>query len=470
MKKITFLVIGLSLAHTNIAYSEDLLTIYRQAVDADPTLKQAGLKVEIGADQKGQTFGEMLPQVSANANWSANNQRQNHTTYTKSTAATPIGGTPQVFPTVTTPHTKPESLSYPGTRYSLSLTQTVLDFAKFWNWRKAQAIEDQLSSELIEAQHSLMEKVVKNYFGVLEAEDQLYLYQTEKQATEKQLEQVKKRFAKQLVKITDLYDVEARLDQLQASEIEAETSLTTAKESLKELTNADPITLYKLKDNIEYQPLEGNLEDWIAVAKSENPTLAAQLHAIEAADNDVAVQKSKFLPVVDAQFNYYDTNTGYQSANIGQTEVQVASLNVTVPIFTGGSTTHRLFEAKHRLELNKSDNEAKIRALIKETSDSYLSTNANIRRIAASQKALESTTKARQAKDKGFQYGVETMTDVLIAQQNEFKAKRDLSTAKYNYIKNRIRFMHSTGLITEENLEEVNNWLQAAPNTSENKS
>ncbi len=438
MNKIISVALCLFLAQPRLACAEDLLTVYQQAIAADPTLKSAGIKTEIGAAQKGQAFGEMLPQVTASANWSANNQRQS-----SSTAA--------------------NTSNYHGTRYTLSLNQTVIDFAKFWNWRKAQEIEDQYSSELTEAQHALMFHVVEKYFGVLEAEDQLSFLQTEQQATEKQLEQVNRQYAKLLVKITDLYDVEARLDQIKASEIEAETILTTAIESLKELTNTTPATLYRLRDSIEYQHLEGNLEDWIAVAKSENPTLAAQLHTIAAADNDVAAQKSRYLPVVDAQFNYYDTNTGYQSANIGQTETQVAAINVNVPIFTGGVTTHRLFEANHRLELSKTENEAKIRALIKETSDSYLSTNANVRRIDASQKALKSTAKARLAKETGFKYGVETLSDVLDAQQQEFKAKKELSKAKYSYIKNRIRFMQATGLITEENLSEVNSWLQAEP-------
>jgi|GEM_PF-6985516 len=45
--------------------------------------------------------------------------------------------------------------------------------------------------------------------------------------------------------------------------------------------------------------------------------------------------------------------------------------------------------------------------------------------IGASQKALGgSTAKARQAKEAGFKYGVETMSDVLDTQQQEFKAKK----------------------------------------------
>ena len=50
-----------------------------------------------------------------------------------------------------------------------------------------------------------------------------------------------------------------------------------------------------------------------------------------------------------------------------------------------------------------------------------------------------------------------------MAQQNEFKARRDLSVAKYAYIKNKMRFLQSIGLINEENIFEVNNWLKAFP-------
>ena len=129
--------------------------------------------------------------------------------------------------------------------------------------------------------------------------------------------------------------MEARLDQIKADEIEAESLLLIARQALKELTNTSPQQLDKLREGIDYNELEGKLDDWLAVAKSENPLLAAQLSAIEAASNNVAVQKSRYLPVVDLQLNYYDTNTGYQSVQTNSTETQVAAINVNVPIFTG---------------------------------------------------------------------------------------------------------------------------------------
>lgn len=425
----------LAITQFHDAFAEDLLTVYQQALEADPTLKSSELMVEIAAAQKRQALGTMLPQVTANANWSANNSRQTSGIHAAHD-------------------------NYHGTRYYLSANQTLIDFGKFWTWRKAQKVEDQYQAQNLEAEHAVIQNITEKYFDVLEAEDQLYFYRTEKAATEKQVEQVKKQYAKQMLKITDVYEVEANLDLIIANEIDAETALVKAKESLKELTNTPAVGLYTLREDVEYKLLEGSLEDWIAVAKSENPTLAAQISAIEAASHDVAAQKAKNLPVVDLQFNYYDTNTGYQSIRTNTTETQVAAINVTVPIFSGGTQLNQVFESQHRLALAENENEAKVRALIKETSDAYLSSNASVRRIKAAQKALESNTKSREAKEKGFNYGVETVTDVLLAQQAEFKARRELSQAKYSYIKNRIRFMHAIGLISVDNLMEVNEWLQ----------
>ncbi len=438
MNKLKRLVACMILAQAPNAYSEDLLTIYQQALEADPESKAASINVEISKEQTQEALGQMLPQISGSANWSKNIQD-----------------------TAATAGRKETTSKYDGTRYYVSLNQTLFDFAKFWNWRRANTIEEQYSAENIGAQHALMHNVIDKYFGVLEAEDQLFFYQTEKKAMEKRLEQTQHQFSKQLVKITDVYAVEARLDQLRASEIEAETIVVTARESLKELTNTPFSDLYKLKEEVDYKPLEGQLDQWVEVAKSENPTLAAQLKAIEAAHDGVTMQKSKFLPEVDLQLNYYDTNTGYQSSNLGtQYATQVGAINVSVPLFDGGVSIHQLFESEHKLELAKNQNEAKVRALIKETSDSFLSSNASVRRIAASRKALASAIKSREATESGFKRGVETITDILNAQQEEFKAKRELSQAKYAYIKHRARFMRSVGMITEQNIEEVNNWLQ----------
>jgi outer membrane protein len=425
------------LACSQTVLAEDLLTVYQQALQADPQLKSAEENIEIGAALKGQALGQMLPQVNVSGNWSTNKQ-----TLRGLNRAT--------------------TSNYNGTRYYVSLNQTLFDFAKFWEWRRMSKAEDQYAAEAIEAHNKLMFDVVNRYFIQLEAEDQLSFAKTEKQAAQKQLEQIQKQYAKQLLKITDLYAVEARLDKVIADEILAESQRVTALESLRELTGATPSALNKLRDAVDYQEIQGDLQQWIDVAQSQNPALSAKQNAILVAENNVTVQKSKFLPVADFQLNFYDTNTGYQNSNIGaDTQTEIAAINLNVPLFSGGTTTHQVIEAKHHLQISKNENEAATRSIIKETSDAFLTTNANARQIKASKKALESASKSREAMERGFHYGVVTISDVIKAQQDEFSVKKDFAQAKYNYIINRIRFMHAVGSIAEENLQEINSWLEA---------
>ena len=436
--KLTLL--GLAWISVEGVHAENLVQVYQQATEADPTLKSADAQVEIVSAQKGQALGQLLPQISGSANWSENKQTVNARNGGQSVES-----------------------NYPGTRFYVSLNQSIIDFAKFWNWRRSQEVETQFELQRKAAQQTSMYNVVERYFIVLEAEDQLKFLQTELAATQSQFQQTQKQYSKQLVKVTDVYEVEARLDRIQADIIEAESLVSSAKQALRELTNINNPHLYTLKEEIEYKELEGKLEDWIQVALSDNPALAALHKAIDAADSDVAAQKSKHLPVVDLQLNYYNTDTGFQSTRTPEIQTQVAAINVNVPIFSGGTTTQQVFEAQSRLALSKHEDEAKLREIVKETSDAFLTSNANVKRIKASMKALESAQKAHKAMDISYKYGVATIGEVLVTQQAEFKAKRDLAQSKYSYIKNRFRFLQAIGTINEDNIHEANDWL--APST-----
>jgi outer membrane protein len=433
-----------------IGMSDDLLSVYQQALEADPELRSSEVKIKIGEAQKGQALGEMLPQITASGNWSANKQTQAQ----RQSFLSPL---------------QDVTNNYGGTRYVVSINQTLLDLPKYWNWQRSKSVESQYTMENIQAQQTLLYNVVERYFGVLEAEDELKFYKSEEETTAQQLKQIQKLFDRQLAKITDLYALEARLDQVKASIIEAEAKVVTAKESLKELTNISTSSLAELRDEVEYKELEGKLEDWLEVGINENPALSAQQYAIEAADNDVATQKARHMPVVELQLTYYNTDTGFQSTRTGPTDTQVAAINVNLPIFSGGTTTKRTQEAQHKLTLNKYAKEAQVRELVKETSDAFLNSNASVRRINATRKSLESTHKSREAMEMGFSYGVETISDVLNAQQEEYKAMRDLAQAKYSYIKNRMRFLQAIGTISEENLNEVNKWLLPTASTESKK-
>jgi len=428
-KKIIVLFYLLSI--TLSAKADNLITIYQQALDSDPNLKAAQLQTEISEAQQAQAGGALLPQASANVNISYNDQHSDLT----------------------------GADSYTGERYSVSLTQSLIDVSKIYNWQRAQALTEKSEMDFQQAHQILMYDVVERYFTVLAMQDNLQLVEQEITTTERQLKQIQRQYEKNIVKITDVYELEAKLDKLFADTIETETRLDVAKQGLTELTGERVSSLAKLKNNIQFTKLAGKIKAVTEQAQLNSPLVKAQNKEIIAADYDVISQHAKHLPVVDIQLQYYNTDNGYQNRQTPVIDTKVASVNINIPLFSGGATYQRAQEATKQLMLSKQRKTSLLRSIEKETRDAFSSANASVRRIKAANRAQKTAVKAREAMEKGFTYGMQSIGDVLISQAREFTANRDLLEAKYTYIKNRIRFERSVGTLSVQSLAEINAWL-----------
>ena len=71
-----------------------------------------------------------------------------------------------------------------------------------------------------------------------------------------------------------------------------------------------------------------------------------------------------------------------------------------------------------------------------------------------------STQAALGAIESGFQAGTRTSVDVLNAQRDLFRAKRDFSESRYDYILDILRLKQAAGVLGEDDLTEVNGWLE----------
>jgi len=55
--------------------------------------------------------------------------------------------------------------------------------------------------------------------------------------------------------------------------------------------------------------------------------------------------------------------------------------------------------------------------------------------------------------------GTRTAVDVVQSERSTFQAKRDLSRARYDYIVNSLNLKQAAGLLTVDDIEDVNAWL-----------
>lgn len=412
--------------------AQDLIAIYQQALQADPNVKTARLQVEVGEAQHWQAVGALLPQINASANLSLNDKRNIQS--------------------------KAED-AFKGERYSLSLTQSLIDIPKVLDWLRSDKVIEQYLQASVDAEQILMQTIVERYFAVLVAQDNLRLLHQEIELMETQLQQLRSQYEKQLVKITDVYEMEAEYDLLIADRVDAQAQLDVARQGVFELTGQNVETLLGLCDEVDFVALSGSLEQRLLQARKLNAGLKAQELAMEASDYEVSMAHAQHLPVVDLQLNYFRSNTGFENTLTTESGTQVAAINVNVPLFSGGMMLAQADEAIKNREINRQKQVAILRQIIKETREAFLSTNASVQRIEATAKALESALKASEAMQKGFGYGVQTISDVLISQQRVFEARKELLAVRYAYVTFWIRLQKVTGSITKASLETINGWL-----------
>ncbi len=413
------------------ARAENLVSVMEQALSSDPRVKISELQLEISENQNWRALSPLLPQLNASSQFSHNERTQ-------------VGGGRD---------------SYKGEKYAVSASQVIFDFDAISNKIKTARLVDRYGYELEDVIGTVLLDVTERYLGVLGEHDNLALVQAEKESVQSQLSRYEKLYEKGLVKVTDLLDARVRRDTIQADEIEILNQLEVAREALVRLTGQPPGTLARLDSHAAFPVVEGEMTDWVDRAKQNNPGLMASKMTVAAAESKVKQSWGGFMPRVDLRLSHQKSDIGFENSRAPRNRTNTASLVVSLPLFSGGSSYFALQESRSQVQLEQMRQEDLMREIVRSTREAYLNANSNWRRIAASEKRLDSARESHKAMTKSFEYSAVTVVDVLNALQQEFAARRDLLRAKYAYLLAWLRLHYLAGELTPEEIHLLNGLL-----------
>ncbi|BAP45963.1 TolC family outer membrane protein [Pseudomonas sp. 21LCFQ02] len=412
-------------------YSADLMTLYKESRLEDPRILSAYARAQAGKEHEREAFGSLLPQISANAG--ANRIKQVN---------------------------EQVDQVYNSENYSIGLSQVLYNKKAWENWQRYKSLAKQSLSESDEAQAEATVDLAQRYFAALAADDELELTQAERRATQKNLDQVSALYERQYAKKTDVLELQARVDLLAAQEVDARNQVRVTRAALSEIVGR-PVTekLSRVRDDVQLKVSEQTLESWVQLAQTENPAIKSNLSAVEAAQAGVRGGKGDHYPSLSLNLSAQNTNEGYNNALAPKTDSYVAGVALSVPIYSGGSTSARVrglyqdqVAAEQQLEFTR-------RQVVKETTNAYLTADSSVEKIRANRNAVSSAEQSSIASQEAFKYGVVNAVDVLTATQNEFKARRDLLKTQYDFITNLFILNRWAGKLSVESVESVNVWL-----------
>ncbi len=445
-KRIWLATIALSLL-TPVANAEDLMDIYRLALDNDPQLRAAAAQRRSTGEFKRQAFANFLPNLTGSANM------------TRGETDRSIGGFD-----IDIPNTDTEN-------YRLELRQTIYDGANYAQYDQSKAQVSGADADYEAAFDSLMLRSAERYFAVLTAEDALKFAIAEEKANARQLEQAEQRYEVGLTAITDVHEARASYDRARANVIVAQNALDDSKEALSELTGSRVESIDRLKEDYPLVAPEPNdSEYWVQTAVATNPALRSRQFAVTAAEEGIRRERSGHYPTVDAVLSYNDftDNKFPLTADLGEvitttdlmnTQTQI-QLQLQMPIYAGGATQSRVRQAVADYDRALDLMEQERRAVIRQTRNNFRAVIAGMSEVQAFGQTVVSAQSALEATEAGFEVGTRTIVDVLIAQRSLFQAQQDYSRARHDFILDHFRLRSSAGTIELADIQRINAVLE----------
>jgi len=343
----------------------------------------------------------------------------------------------------------------------ISLVQPLYNYKLWRRYNRAELLNEASDSHFEYEKQQLMMSIAESYFGVLEAHEQWELSQNETELAESQLELAKKRFQLGLAPQNDVYDVRAALDASKVKLLLAKTALENAQENLMLLTQRRDVSLATLSDNMIIEaPRPRNVEEWVKKGLKYNRTLLTAHSATLAAEQELAESRGGYHPEVALIAGYsVSKNDRVSFENLPSVRTEGIGVQFKYPLYLGGLTTAEVKANTFKLEKALEDFELARREMIGKVRNSYRKVNNDIKGVEAAELAIHSSEKSLEASQAGYRNGTRPLGLVLKAQTDLFKAKKDYSSARYNYILDSLRLKFNAGTLTVEDMQVVNSWL-----------
>ena len=427
---------------SGIASSENIIDIYNEALENDPTYRAAEFSLLSGKEFVVQGRAGLMPSVSisGSTNWNESYQDGNL------------------------------SNEYNSFSSSARLTQPLIRLDSWFQYKRSQALTDAAEADFGYEQQNLVVRTAELYFGVLRTIDNLNASKSEEKAIKKQLDQAKQRYEVGLSAITGVQEAQLAYDLSLAARIRTEGAVFSAREALNALIGREVYSIDPLGDNLPIvNPSPASKQDWVNLAITSNYKLKAAKLRRDASKNSARGAASDHLPKVDivgsaskSETNQYyidDFDAPILISVPQETERRAYSIQFSMPIFQGGSVNSRRKQAYANYDKSIEDTLFIERSVIQEVRSEYSNVLSLVASVNAQEQAVVSATSALEATKVGYEVGTRNIVDLLQSEKNLYSAERNLANAKYDYILSNLRLGLAAGNLEPENIADINNFL-----------
>ena len=440
----TFILSALLLAGTP-SQASTLAEIYQLAVENDPQL--GGAEAQYLAQSQAVTMSRagLLPNISVGGS-SSDNRRQ---------ILSPDPQTGRRLP----------AENYNDHGWRATLRQPVLRLESWFRLMQAKNVRAEALANFAAEQQALIVRVAESYFNILERQSRLSAANAERDAVQRQLEQVQQRFDVGLVAITDVLEAQAAFDSSTVSVIEAEGAQSTSFETLLRLTGSPIQQINGLIDEFPVSHPDPEDEDaWVKTALEYNHQISAARERLDSARQQLKIARAQYLPSIDAEASWSHSVSGSRGFFGSDTKIdgRAYTINLSMPVFQGGQLFGASRQAYHNVTASSEAYDLVQRQTVEATRNLYTAVSTDVARVRAALRGMESAQSALDATQTGYEVGTRNIVDVLQAQQRLFLSQFQYASAKYQFVLDTLRLKQTAGVLSPDDIKELSGFIDTS--------
>ena len=431
-----WLMAGLAFTLSLPAWGASLQDLYARAQHADATLAAARYALEAAGEKPAQARAGLLPSVGLTG---SAGYASNRTTFSG-------------FPT--------SQRDIKTTNWAVQLTQPVFDRKTWANSDQADALLEQARAQYAQAQQELILRLCQAYFDVIGAQEGIAAAQAQVDAVDQLLAQAGANYAAGISSITDVYEARARLELARAQRIAAQNELEVRRIALEVIVGPlenDALQAAIFEDAPLPLPTESDAARWVEEAVQHSPAVRAQVAAVHAAEvdlNKASADHSPTLALVATYGNNDASGSTTLTADIGQrNRVAQVALQLSVPLYSGGgmAAREREFAAllrKAQAELDRARHQARAQAR-----ESWTGVRQGVAQVQALDAAVQTSGLLVRSNRKGQQVGLRITVDVLDAELQLYRARRDRVQARHDVLLAALKLKAAAGVLGDADVQ-----------------
>lgn len=282
-------------------------------------------------------------------------------------------------------------------------------------------------ADLLSKEQEILLKAINAYLEVVRSQEVLDITKENYQAYEKKYQAVKDKVEVGVAKKADLADASSRRANAETNLIIASGNHSSALASYIQIIGLEPENV-SLSPNLSDAPV--NQMELLQKSLDSNPQLKNISFQKEIADISVISSAATLLPSVDVGGsigkNWQDTRGGNTESQ-PYTNTKAVYVSVTVPIYQQGTEYSGIRSSKAQAAQYKyllKNTKASITQGVTQAWTDYMSAQGSVK---SGKEAVEAAAVALVAKQQEYDEGVETLTNLLDAQENLFQYKIKLA-------------------------------------------